>query len=73
MFTLINVEYPMRSAITLYLIILILIYFFRPNLWKQFNNDESNQNKYVLPIIIMIISIISYYIFLTLNSFFYSS
>ena len=65
MFTFISLEHPIRSAIILYLIILAAIVIFRPKLIK---NGNSVKNKYILPIVIIIISVVSYYIFAILGS-----
>ena len=62
MLTLININHPLRSSIILYLIILSILAVLRPKLIK---NDK---HKYILPIVVVIISTISYYIFATLNT-----
>jgi glucose uptake protein GlcU len=63
MFLLINLHNPLRSSIIFYIIILLFLTIFRPKLIK--NKD----NKYILPIIVLLISTISYYIFAVLNKF----
>lgn len=62
MFTLINLDHPLRSSIILYLIILSILAILRPKLIK---NDK---HRYILPIVVVIISTVSYYIFATLNT-----
>jgi len=64
MFTIISLEHPIRSSIILYLIILALIMIFRPNLIT----GKNKKHKYILPIVIIAVSMISYYIFALLNS-----
>ncbi len=61
MWTLINLDHPLRSSIILYLIIISLLAVLRPKLIK---NDK---HKYILPIVVIIVSMISYYIFAILN------
>ena len=61
MYTLINIQYPLRSAITFYIILFLIIKIMRPNLL-------DNKNKYKSLIIVVIVSVISYYIFTMLNS-----
>ena len=63
MFTLINLDYPLQSAIVLYIIIILIVFIFRPKLIKE------NKNKYILPIIIIVISIFSYFLFATTQWF----
>ncbi len=62
MWTLINLNYPLTSAIILYLIILAIVIMIKPKLIK------NKKHKYLLPIVIILISIISYYIFAILCS-----
>lgn len=64
MITLIDLNHPLRSAITLYIIILAILVVLRPKLIK------NDRHKYILPIIVIIISTISYYIFAMLNTLF---
>lgn len=61
MWTLIDLNHPLRSSIVLYLIILSILMVLRPKLVK------NEKKRYILPIIIIIISTISYYIFAILN------
>ena len=61
MWTLIDLNHPLRSSIVLYLIILSILIVLRPKLVK------NEKKRYILPIIIIIISTISYYIFAILN------
>jgi hypothetical protein len=63
MLTLFNLKSPLRNAIILYIILAITIFTFKPKL------IQNNDNKYLISIIIIIISVISYYIFAILNSF----
>jgi hypothetical protein len=62
MFTLINLNNPLRSAIILYIIILSILFALRPTLIK------NEKHKYILPIIIIMVSTISYYIFAILHT-----
>lgn len=61
MWTLIDLNHPLRSSIVLYLIILSILIVLRPKLVK------NEKKRYILPIIIIIISTISYYIFAILH------
>lgn len=61
MWTLIDLNHPLRSSIVLYLIILSILIVLRPKLVK------NEKKRYILPIIIIIISTVSYYIFAILN------
>ncbi len=63
MWTIINLKNPLTSAIILYLIILTIIVTMKPKLIK------NKKYKYLLPIVIILISIISYYVFAILNTF----
>ncbi len=63
MWSLINLNNPLTSAIILYLIILAIIVVMKPKLIK------NKKHKYIFPIVIIIVSIISYYIFAMLYSF----
>lgn len=56
-YTFIDLKHPLRSAIILYLITLSFIIVFRPKLIK------NKQNRYVLPLTILLVSIVSYYVF----------
>ena len=50
----------------IYIISIGLLYFYKPDLFKS----EKKCNKFMLPSIIIILSIISYYMLLYLNHFF---
>ena len=65
MYSFIDFDSPIRSAIVLYFFLLVVLFFFRPRLLEY--NDEKG--KCALPIVILIVSIISYYIFAVISSF----
>lgn len=67
MITLININNPIRSAIILYIIILTIIIIMKPKLIDM----DYKENKYKFPLIVLIISIISYYIFTIIGWFNY--
>lgn len=62
MYTLINLNHPLRSSIILYLIILAIIVVYRPELIK------NKKHKFMAPVVILLVSILSYYIFAMLNN-----
>lgn len=62
MYTFINLKHPLRSAIIFYLILFALIMVFRPKLLK------NEKNKYLSPLVVLVISIVSYYVFALLNT-----
>lgn len=64
MWTLIDLNHPLRSSIALYVIILSVLVVLRPKLIK------NDRHRYILPIVVIIISTISYYIFAMLNTLF---
>lgn len=63
MYTLINPRNPLQNAIIFYIIIIALILMFKPDL------TEDHNNKYRLPLIIIMVSIMTYYIFALLSEF----
>jgi hypothetical protein len=62
MYTLINLNHPLRSSIILYLIILAIIVVYRPELIK------NKKSKFMAPVVILLVSILSYYIFAMLST-----
>lgn len=62
MYTLINPQNPLQNAIIFYIIIIALILMFKPDLMED-------NNKYRLPLIIIIVSIMTYYIFALISEF----
>ena len=63
---LINLSYPVRNSIFIYLIFIIIYLVFFEKLYKEKVKDK----KYILPVITITLSIIVFYIF-TLLSFYY--
>lgn len=66
MYTIINIESPIQSAIVLYILLLAIIFMMKPKIVDV----KNRRNKIYLPIIILIVSVISYYIFALLNRYF---
>lgn len=64
MFTLINFNYPLRSAIIFYVIMISIIIALRPRLL------DTRKNRISLILTIIIVSIISYYIFAMISCWF---
>lgn len=58
----------LKYALLIYIISIGLLYFYKPDLFKS----EKKCNKFMLPSIIIILSIISYYIVVISKSFFSS-
>lgn len=58
----------LKYALIIYIISIGLLYFYKPNLFKT----HEKCNKFMLPSIIIILSIISYYIVVIFKSFFSS-
>lgn len=75
MWQIISLDHPIRSAIFVYLTILLIIVLFKPNLiYKKNNNKNSNKNSKgpktltcMFPVLIVVLSIFSYYIFILLQ------
>lgn len=58
----------LKYALLIYIISIGLLYFYRPQLFQS----KEKCNKFMLPSIIIILSIISYYIVVIFRSFFSS-
>ena len=58
----------LRSVIFIYLIILILIFFWKPEIFK-FNDENKNRKILYLSFLVMIIAVISFYIKILLEWF----
>lgn len=58
----------LRSVIFIYLIILILLFFWKPEIFK-FNTENKNKKILYLSFLIMIIAVISFYIKILLEWF----
>lgn len=56
----------LKYALIIYIILIGMIYYYKPNL---FNSDEKC-NKFILPSLVIILSIISYYIVAIIQGFF---
>ena len=58
-----NFDHPIRSVIFIYFIFLALIFFIKPTIYKK----RNEKGKCLFPIFIIILSAISYYIFIMMS------
>jgi hypothetical protein len=56
----------LKYALVIYVILIGLLFFYKPELFKS----NENCNKFILPSLVIILSIISYYIVAIMQSFF---
>ena len=70
-----NLINPIRNAILLYIMLFIFLFVFKPDLIFHRDTNSGNLTKKIkctYPILIILISILSYYIFILLKCVFYS-
>ena len=68
MFQLFDLNNPIKNSIIFFIISISIILYCKPVLLSR--NYKNNYNKCYLPIVIIIISVITYYIFSILKLFF---
>jgi hypothetical protein len=68
MFQLFDLNNPIKNSIIFFIISISIILYCKPVLLSR--NYKNNYNKFYLPIVIIIISVITYYIFSILKLFF---
>ena len=68
MFQFLDFDSPIKNAIILFILLVIILLFTKPKLLKR--DFKNNYNKCYLPILIIILSLCSYYLFSVLKLFF---
>jgi len=61
-----NLDSPIKNSIIVYIIIIVIYIIFIQNIYKKQTEDK----KYLLPVIVITISILIYYIFKSLQIYY---
>jgi len=61
-----NLDSPIKNSIIVYIIIIVIYIIFIQNIYKK----ETEDKKYLLPVIVITISILIYYIFKSLQIYY---
>jgi uncharacterized oligopeptide transporter (OPT) family protein len=61
-----NLDSPIKNSIIVYIIIIVIYIIFIQNIYKK----ETKDKKYLLPVIVITISILIYYVFKSLQIYY---